>query len=895
MTKTSGKSLSISEQVRVIKEVYPNISDNGIKAFLANIEAESGGKLVMENSYPHSQVFKKWTEEDKKKGKIPQGEKVGNYVQNVVTMRKNLTKLGFGEDASAEKIKEYNALNNQEKLGVMYQADKNLPGGGVGLLQFTTANYGGLKNRTKQLTDMGVDYKKFLSDPAYNLKTSLEYYKKNDPKFSEDQVNDIDPQSLGKKINPGRKQSTVNWESFTTSANNNFDKYSKKNKTDAEERQDVVDTEVEVDNSQRELEGSEESEQMPESSTVQNESMLDNVYRVYDERTQKYTKFSSVYNPDDKTWTHEAIDDEGLYTTDEVNEIGNMYNTLGATTPDGMNSFFREEEFADGNKFYKPYSSESGNEQTEFQKRFSFVDNKPAQLATDPKVIAKFSEIESERILQEQSVSLDKAEAERQQQKDPFQIDLEKAVADAEKTNQATQSPTSKYKLEQAQNKLDAYNQKLEKEKQAKVLPNLVSTEKRLREQLAQMQENAELFSIDEIKKVQLQIDKTAIDIAVQQGQPRAAGPFGNTTEQVKDVVITKEDLDEIKYVGEGDPVEIPKGPLDDVQTTDVQSVPGEYVEEQQPTQLGDVVIGSDDEEQEDKTDIDNKSLKTLSSIERGLGGATAIISGILGASAMRKATKPIEKDDLPQLSNAFLDYLEKNRELSKRGFSPAEEAQAKQDINASYKLGVENLIRGTAGDRAKFLAMSGQVDANRSRALLDFAVKDAQMNRVNLQNYGKTLSYKEEFDSKNTLTLRTEKINEQLRDKASAATFASEAFSNMLDEITYQRQYGPGSINHTIKERRLIDLYGVDADGNPVEDGVMLTDEEKSIKNKTTNNKKQEESLIENNFNVNDANNQLLEDKEVIFLNNEIENQNADDYAVNDGENSILTSINRT
>ena len=257
----------------------------------------------------------------------------------------------------------------------------------------------------------------------------------------------------------------------------------------------------------------------------------------------------------------------------------------------------------------------------------------------------------------------------------------------------------------------------------------------------------------------------------------------------------------------------------------------------------------------------------------------------------MRKATKPIEKDDLPQLSDAFLDYLEKNRELADRGFSVAEEAKAMRDINASYKLGVENLIRGTAGDRARFLALSGRVDANRSRALLDFAAKDAQMNRINLQNYGKVLTYKEEHDQKNKLTLRTEKIQEQLRDKAAAGTFASEAFENMLNEIQYQRQYGPGSINHTIKERRLIDMYGVDANGNPVVGGILSTDEERETQKKQINNTRNKNALNEAGGDVNAANEIVNLNEQNKKLNNEINNINATDYEDTGGENTIITN----
>ena len=786
---------------------------------------------------------------------------------------------------------------------------------------------------------------------------------------------------------------------------------------ESEERQDVADNttnEVEVteDTNQEEtrttrnLKGSKESKQKPEDLIVKNESMLDNVYRVYDEKTQKYTKIISSYNADTKTWTHEAQDSEGLYTQDEINEIGTMYTTLGGDTPGGENSFFKEEEFADGQKYYKAYFDEGLTTQSDFQKRFSFVDNKPAQLNTDPKVLEKYSQIEAEKNIQKNKESLEEADLDSKADDELFniadskiqenlskinakisdkkqeieklekqilvnpkasgvdnlkervenlnqeikslnnlvegglekkyyldeQIKLEKRVEYLEKqletpSSLRVESPFGiRNEIRNAKNKLKRFNKKnkeflpssleerndlinyyntledkenlnlsISKEKQKDNLTVLTQQENILRQQLAEMQENPELFSKDEIKKVQLQIDKLSIDIGNASGQPRRVGPFGNTAEQVKDVIITDSDL-EVKSIGEE--VDKPNVNLfSDVKTTDVQTVPGEYVEEEDkiPTTIDEVVIEGDIEgdvkEQEDIKDIQDKSISTLQSLERGLGGATAIISGILGAAAMRKATKPLEKDDLPQLSDAFLDYLEKNRELADRGFSVAEEAKAMRDINASYKLGVENLIRGTAGDRARFLAMSGQVDANRSRALLDFAAKDAQMNRINLQNYGKVLTYKEEHDVKNKMTLRTEKIQEQLRDKASAATFASEAFENMLDEIQYQRQYGPGSINHTIKERRLIDMYGVDANGNPVDGGILLTDEEKDLQDKQKNNTRNDNALNDAGGDANAANQIIDEENQIDELNNEINDNNATDYENTGGENTIITN----
>ena len=131
----------------------------------------------------------------------------------------------------------------------------------------------------------------------------------------------------------------------------------------------------------------------------------------------------------------------------------------------------------------------------------------------------------------------------------------------------------------------------ISKEKQKDNLTVLTQQENILRQQLAEMQENPELFSKDEIKKVQLQIDKLSIDIGNASGQPRRVGPFGITAEQVKDVIITDSDL-EVKSIGEE--VDKPNVNLfSDVKTTDVQTVPGEYVEEEDkiPTTIDEVVI----------------------------------------------------------------------------------------------------------------------------------------------------------------------------------------------------------------------------------------------------------------------------------------------------------------
>ena len=164
--------------------------------------------------------------------------------------------------------------------------------------------------------------------------------------------------------------------------------------------------------------------------------------------------------------------------------------------------------------------------------------------------------------------------------------------------------------------------------------------------------------------------------------------------------------------------------------------------------------------------------------------GASNLIAAVLGTKGLADAMKKIDPKEMPSLSSAFEERLRQSEELAKQGFSPAEEASIRNDINSAYLAGVENLVRGTAGDRAKFLASSGVLDANRSTALLDFAAKDAEQRRVNRQEYTNLLSYKENFEAQKTLQERQEDLDEQLANKAAGADLAANAFSSIRDSI---------------------------------------------------------------------------------------------------------------
>ena len=183
MSVSKNKQIAI----KVIKEEFPGISQQGINALLANIEIETR--------------FTKFVE-------IPQDYNKVMANPDLVSMQKNLRTLVGGKA-------EYDKLTDKEKLGVLYQGDKDAKyAGGIGGLQLTAANYGGLQDFEKDLNQIANTlnvtpedlYNKAKTDPETAIRLSLVHLRdiKN---VDVQKLNFTDGKSLRKTyINPGETQ-----------------------------------------------------------------------------------------------------------------------------------------------------------------------------------------------------------------------------------------------------------------------------------------------------------------------------------------------------------------------------------------------------------------------------------------------------------------------------------------------------------------------------------------------------------------------------------------------------------------------------------------------------------------------------------------------------------------
>ena len=176
--------------------------------------------------------------------------------------------------------------------------------------------------------------------------------------------------------------------------------------------------------------------------------------------------------------------------------------------------------------------------------------------------------------------------------------------------------------------------------------------------------------------------------------------------------------------------------------------------------------------------------LGTAGTVLDAVGGPSAIISYVMGKKGLEAAMKEVKPMQAPELSPLFHQHLRQSKELAKRGFHPSEAKKYRKEIDNAYQRGLENSVRGTAGDRAKFLAQSGVLDSQRSSALLDFAAQDAELQRANQAKYTEQMLFKENFDMQRSNQLRTEDMQRQLADKQAAATFTSTAFSSLMSNV---------------------------------------------------------------------------------------------------------------
>jgi len=234
------------------------------------------------------------------------------------------------------------------------------------------------------------------------------------------------------------------------------------------------------------------------------------------------------------------------------------------------------------------------------------------------------------------------------------------------------------------------------------------------------------------------------------------------------------------------------------------------------------------------------------------IGGVSSLIGLATGVVGLGQALKEVDIPKDPKLGPAFQQRLEESKRMAQQGLTPSELAKAHNELDSSYATGIENIVRGSAGNRAQFMAGLGGLDVARQSALMDIAVADAQMQRQNQEKYDGMMMMNEQYEAARTSKYNNAKFEQDMMNKQAGAALAGSALSmvtesigdrklNQLRKMQTQKMMRDMGYVPDSKGKSGQDKLGTDKDGNNLledinsltSDGSQRTGLIEGIKNK--------------------------------------------------------------
>ena len=220
-----------------------------------------------------------------------------------------------------------------------------------------------------------------------------------------------------------------------------------------------------------------------------------------------------------------------------------------------------------------------------------------------------------------------------------------------------------------------------------------------------------------------------------------------------------------------------------------------------------------------DAIDVEGEDVLYEESFLDKVGGLSSLIGLASGAVGLGAALKDVDIPKDPKLGPAFQQRLEESKRLAQQGLTPAELAKAHNDLDSSYATGIENIVRGSAGNRAQFLAGLGGLDVARQSALTDIAVADAQMQRQNQEKYDSMMMMNEQYEATRESRYQNAKFKQAQASKQAGAQLAGAGLSMVADAVG-SRQVD--RYNKVKTEKMLMDMgYKTDKFGKSGQDQV--------------------------------------------------------------------------
>ena len=215
------------------------------------------------------------------------------------------------------------------------------------------------------------------------------------------------------------------------------------------------------------------------------------------------------------------------------------------------------------------------------------------------------------------------------------------------------------------------------------------------------------------------------------------------------------------------------------------------------------------------------------------VGGLSSLIGLATGAIGLGQALKDVDIPKDPKLGPAFQQRLEESKRMAQQGLTPSELAKAHNELDSSYATGIENIVRGSAGNRAQFMAGLGGLDVARQSALMDISVADAKMQRENQEKYDGMMLMDEQYSAARQAKYQNAKFEQDSARQSAGAALGGAGIS-MVSNAINDRQ-----INRFRKiqsQKMLMQMgYKPNKNNNSGQDKIGETDEGEEVQTSFT------------------------------------------------------------
>lgn len=180
---------------------------------------------------------------------------------------------------------------------------------------------------------------------------------------------------------------------------------------------------------------------------------------------------------------------------------------------------------------------------------------------------------------------------------------------------------------------------------------------------------------------------------------------------------------------------------------------------------------------------------------------------GVAMAGIKKSETKIPLHDEI--IDQGFLNWMADLKKMSEIGLPPEVEAAQKQKLSDAYKLGMENIVRVSAGNRNLVLGNQSQLDASKMQALTEMSVADYEAKIKAFEMYGEAMRYVNEFQNNKEFANTQLKQQIAISERAKGDEMANAGFAHIIASLEDAKNNAPGSFKHMAESAYLNDIFG--------------------------------------------------------------------------------------